>query len=505
MSSLTLDRFDPVHPTAPDGYPTPMATAATTTTTNTPHALHPLHPPHSPDQNNPSHEFPWKDVTHRAAIICNNARVLPHIHAKVDKGFFTSAGEKKWTCYRRNYFTVHCSHELPARRVAGLPLILRRDGHPDVTIQAMGLRLTAAVSKPDGKAIALIQHTPKRDHGPKRKIDIVAVEPAAPPPDPAPMGHHPYAQPPLPGPRLPLQHATDPDSAASSACHSPTNTCSAAAAAAAALGSGPAFPYHTAPYAPRTALHVFERVQFATATANNGKRRASQEFFRLAVELWVDVRDPAVAPAPPHWILAAERRSGDVVVRGRSPSHYQHESQNGHAGRAPAAGASAGAATPGPVRPSGYGATHLTPAYGPPPTFLPGPSFRTTAHSYAAPYHPAAGFRPATHHTTTHHPAPLVHPAHPTSPTSSDDGPPHHLRPTLHHAHGPGPDPYPYHPDALAPHPVGVGYPGVSGVVKTEYPDTSSGAGGNGASHWDFDMAAAAVPRYHGAPSAYYS
>lgn len=38
------------------------------------------------------------------------------------------------------------------------------------------------------------------------------------------------------------------------------------------------------------------------------------------MELWADVRDPLDA-----WVKVTQHRSAAVVVRGRSPSHYQNE------------------------------------------------------------------------------------------------------------------------------------------------------------------------------------
>lgn len=66
---------------------------------------------------------------------------------------------------------------------------------------------------------------------------------------------------------------------------------------------------------PSSREHVFERIQFKSATANNGRRRAVQQFFHLVLELWCDVigRDR---------LKIAERVSEPVVVRGRSPGHY---------------------------------------------------------------------------------------------------------------------------------------------------------------------------------------
>ncbi|KAG0368247.1 meiosis-specific transcription factor ndt80, partial [Mortierella sp. AD032] len=63
------------------------------------------------------------------------------------------------------------------------------------------------------------------------------------------------------------------------------------------------------------ALVTFERVQFKTATANNGKRRAAQQFYILMVDLYAHTQDGRT-------IRVAASQSDALVVRGRSPGHY---------------------------------------------------------------------------------------------------------------------------------------------------------------------------------------
>ncbi|KAF9130148.1 meiosis-specific transcription factor ndt80, partial [Linnemannia schmuckeri] len=62
-------------------------------------------------------------------------------------------------------------------------------------------------------------------------------------------------------------------------------------------------------------IATFERVQFKTATANNGKRRAAQQFYILMVDLFAHTQDG-------HIIRVAASQSDALVVRGRSPGHY---------------------------------------------------------------------------------------------------------------------------------------------------------------------------------------
>lgn len=62
-------------------------------------------------------------------------------------------------------------------------------------------------------------------------------------------------------------------------------------------------------------IATFERVQFKTATANNGRRRAAQQYHILCVEVYAQTETGQQIK-----ICVAE--SERLVVRGRSPGHY---------------------------------------------------------------------------------------------------------------------------------------------------------------------------------------
>ncbi|KAF9432232.1 meiosis-specific transcription factor ndt80 [Entomortierella beljakovae] len=66
---------------------------------------------------------------------------------------------------------------------------------------------------------------------------------------------------------------------------------------------------------PDSSVVTFERVQFKTATANNGKRRAAQQFYILMIDLYAHTEDGQV-------YCVASSHSDALVVRGRSPGHY---------------------------------------------------------------------------------------------------------------------------------------------------------------------------------------
>ena len=316
-------------------------------------------------QQNDCSNFPWPDLECLLDLTCDDQIVTPKICCKVEKGFFKSTVDEKWTCYRRNYFSVIVYFELTPFIHQGRMRVLRNGGSE--LIQAMGIRLCAAVDGPGGKEIELVGHTPKRDAGPKIRIGTAKVTPSPPAGgnDHAinphaiygmPMPHY-HATGAVGGPSLPFQNVTD------SSPPSPEANQSASQLQPAAGYSYQSAAAHL-PGTAQSATHTFERVQFKQATANNGKRRASQQYFHLIAELQVDVRKEVTAN--PVWIKVARKVSDRIVVRGRSPSHYQNEGQNnngrsGSTGGNPSYGANLGAsysaANPGAFRgsTSGFG------------------------------------------------------------------------------------------------------------------------------------------------------
>jgi meiosis-specific transcription factor NDT80 len=291
------------------------------------HAGYGTHAPTRGPQETPP--FQEQEDLHR--IEDGQQTVRPTIHAKIEKGFFLS-GDGCWTCYRRNYFSVQCSHSLDPHPAGRQLYLYRQDGksgrsHPE-QIQALAMSLSAVVDGSVGKSIDLVQHTPKRDKGPQSAIRLTKISPQSPGSKTGshhgqePQGYFSMANTQASGHSqviLPLQSVPELPPPSSD----PSNP-----------SSGQAVPNTTPPY---SASHTFERIQFKSATANNGKRRAQQQYYHLIVELWADVRSgPDKAP---EWVKIAQRPSSQVVVRGRSPSHYQNEGPNS-VGRGGGGGAS---------------------------------------------------------------------------------------------------------------------------------------------------------------------
>ncbi|KAF3031944.1 hypothetical protein E8E12_003207 [Didymella heteroderae] len=243
-----------------------------------------------------------------ATITCEGTTVVPTLDAEVRKSFFFS-GDRVWTCYRRNYFAVNVSYGLSPWISNSRLYLDQGNGKQPKQIQSMAVSLAAAVDGSGGETIELIQHTPKRDKGPQlsMKKELLA-------PTPPGKSHEHYAlgsfhqSSSVPGPQLPLQIESD----SSQQC-SPTRHNSS------------------------TYQHGFERIQFKSSTANNGKRRAQQQYYHLIVELWANTQTSQ--DNEPKWVKVAARSSYPVVVRGRSPRHYQHEDPH-NAGASRGAGGS---------------------------------------------------------------------------------------------------------------------------------------------------------------------
>jgi len=246
-----------------------------------------------------------------------HALVHPTIHSKIEKGFFYS-NDGCWTCYRRNYFSVQCSYQMDPFP-SGRPIFLVKNGKSS-QIQAMAMSLSAVVDGSTGKGIDLVQHTPKRDKGPQSAIRITRLAPTNPGPRSSHGSHesHGYHAPnfgmgnsqsggcaPI---TLPFQSLPEYDSQATAGASNDSST--------AIVNTTP----------PHGTSHTFERIQFKSATANNGKRRAQQQYYHLIVELHVDIRTSQ--NQSPQWVKVAQKASSQVVVRGRSPSHYSNEGPN---------------------------------------------------------------------------------------------------------------------------------------------------------------------------------
>ncbi|KAF9886677.1 meiosis-specific transcription factor ndt80 [Aspergillus nanangensis] len=223
-------------------------------------------------------------------ILVNNQTIKPEIQAKIHKGFFLV--DDKWTCYRRNYFSVSCSFSLHPWTHA--PLFLKFSEQATERILTFSMSISAIVNEQHGEVRELVQHTPKRDKQSERKPGKVILQPS--PPPPLVLGH---GAAPVPG-----QHGFTLTSPAGMTIDYNAT-------------------YNSAPQPSQPPTqHTFERIQFQKATANNGKRRAQQQYYNLVVELYAEIANP-VGGSDTQWVKIARRPSHPMVVRGRSPGHYK--------------------------------------------------------------------------------------------------------------------------------------------------------------------------------------
>ncbi|MCJ1225499.1 hypothetical protein MMC12_002148 [Toensbergia leucococca] len=279
----------------------------------------------TPDATNPftlgSHNTqnvpPFDNTKQLYPIIdAKGSHVHPKLQAKIDKGFFKA--EQDWTCYRRNYFSVACYYNLtPAVAPTSEPLYLKRTTMANVDlIKSWAMSITARVDGEDGRVIELVQHTPKRDKGPlghPEKIKLLPQPPGSPSLFSETAG----------GLSPSAQLSSEFDYAASSSNQQSSQT-----------------------------IANFDRIQFKNATANNGKRRAAQQYFHIVVELFVEISSSKSSEG--QWIKVASRLSAPMVVRGRSPGHYSDE-RRGSSTSMPPGGGSSGDSTGGPRDPNSAG------------------------------------------------------------------------------------------------------------------------------------------------------
>jgi len=236
------------------------------------------------DQHSTAAGPPLNETQYLIQLTASDGHIVrADIQARVDKGFFLA--DRDWTCYRRNYFSVVCSYSLSPATYAQ-PLYLRRSPNsPSEPIIGFAMCISAVVDQPGGKTVELVQHTPKRDKGPQHKPNKIKLSP-----QPAERMGFPSS-----GPGSVMQATSQPG------------------------GDDYSFPQN----APAQNIAVFDRIQFKSATANNGKRRAAQQYYHLIVELYAEVGTPqGQSPTDDNWVKIAYRVSAPMVVRGRSPGHY---------------------------------------------------------------------------------------------------------------------------------------------------------------------------------------
>ncbi|MCJ1387341.1 hypothetical protein MMC18_000184 [Xylographa bjoerkii] len=252
--------------------------------------------PSSQYQLEPSGVPPFESTKQFQHIVDpNGLPIHVDLQARIDKGFFKA--ESDWTCYRRNYFSVACCYCLkPDVDLSARQLYLSHPNNRD-RIQSFSVLITAKIDSEEGKVIELVQHTPKRDKGPMGPPDMTEVSP------------HPSGN-------LGIFTSTP-----------PYNTETQMSSDFSQVYSTGGQPQNVA---------NFDRIQFKKATANNGKRRAAQQYFHIVVELHANVHRGTSSEV--HNIKVAHRVSAPMVVRGRSPGHYADERRGSSTSMGPSGG-----------------------------------------------------------------------------------------------------------------------------------------------------------------------
>jgi meiosis-specific transcription factor NDT80 len=225
-------------------------------------------------------------------LTARSQQLTPRIDAKIQKGFFIV--DHKWTCYRRNYFSVSCSFSLNPDADMTQLFLQKHPGQQGEPISSFAMQIsakTAVVNNQESELRNLVQQTPKRDKATKSVPGKVTLQPAQPS----------------------ILTNSVPYHSGSTIHGAPPNV----PPADMMVDSTPRQYISTQHQGPPRS-HIFERIQFQKATAKSGKRRA-QQYFHVVVELFADIG----RHGDPLWIKIAGAQSDPIIVRGRSRSHYK--------------------------------------------------------------------------------------------------------------------------------------------------------------------------------------
>lgn len=115
----------------------------------------------------------------------NGVPVYTIISARFDRGFKKFPNSDSWLSYRRNYFTLTSSFSLVQKgnfsigKIPPFPVYAAQDGKIKSKVLSFAIRITALRVCIDGdvEELPLVQHTAKRDKGPR---DAPAIVPAIP-------------------------------------------------------------------------------------------------------------------------------------------------------------------------------------------------------------------------------------------------------------------------------------------------------------------------------------
>ncbi|KAK9314883.1 hypothetical protein V1522DRAFT_393275 [Lipomyces starkeyi] len=284
--------------------------------------------------------------------LSNLHAVRVQINAAVSRGLrFESA---RWLAYRRNYLSITINvvfdiplSALPTPQPSSSPLLPRsrqtvdnhsfsivldlRNGTQRVVKVKFFAVTVVAEDEINGRPVDLIQHTSKRDQGPRRKPVVARIRPtlsdgrlaATPISHPASLGAHRLLE-----DFIPMDRPASADSSSNNMPRGSSTSPDYTTGLDSEHEQPPSFESHH-----ETAEVVcFERIQFKRATANNGRKNTAQQMFRVVAILYAAVDETecfdGVVSNAEHgtngirYLEIQRVATGGIMVRGRSPGHY---------------------------------------------------------------------------------------------------------------------------------------------------------------------------------------
>ncbi|KAK9477657.1 hypothetical protein V1514DRAFT_343476 [Lipomyces japonicus] len=248
--------------------------------------------------------------------------VIPRISASIPRGLRQE--QSRWIAYRRNYIVVFISVflDLPlsALPVPHLPnqraalenhsfkvAVSEKNKNNDEEIRYANVKSFAvsitAEDEINGRPVELIQHSPRRDQGPRRHPLIVQVRPIV-----------------NRGGNNGVTVTSDSVGGIGDQLYSPRQAFASQEILIPIDEPGTGAEPNTSPFG-NDEIAVFERIQFRKATANNGKKNIAQQQYRVVVILYAVVDDPDNKNAIKYVELQRVATVG-IMVRGRSPGHF---------------------------------------------------------------------------------------------------------------------------------------------------------------------------------------
>ncbi|KZZ91985.1 NDT80 / PhoG like DNA-binding family protein [Ascosphaera apis ARSEF 7405] len=231
---------------------------------------------------------PFRDTIIERPLIAGGAGLKLDISARATRNFFPLGD--KWGCYRRNYISLSCSFSIAPMHYPQEFYVNDDSGNP-AKIRSFAFGISGVVNDNDEEIRELVMHGPKRDKASERKPPKVIVKPG---PSGMVPSHFPTHS------QHGMARMDDMEFLTPEGVEQPSQP-----------------PYN----------HTFERIQFVKATANNGKRRATQQYYNLVVTLYADVNSKGA----PNWVPIAKRKSEPIIPRttydslGAVPNYYSRE------------------------------------------------------------------------------------------------------------------------------------------------------------------------------------